>query len=283
MRILSFHIKTALSNMFRNIGINLLTIFSISVGLFLIAITTLTLNTLNRAVGEWTEGFGLVVYIMDSLDAESIIDLKARIENEPEVKEARFISKETAMSRLKKVLGEATLEGLDENPLPNSLEISLKQGNIQPDNVRRFAIRLKKIDGVEDVQFGEKWVGLLATAARRFTLFGSALGISLAVGIVFILSNTIKVLFYRRSNEIKILKLLGATSWFIRIPFLVEGIFFGSAAGVLASGASYGAAYWLGSGQALNVSLVWPTYAVILFGGVLGVVGSLLAVGRIRL
>ncbi len=283
MRILSFHIRTALSNMFRNIGINLLTIFSISVGLFLIAITTVTLNTLNRAVGEWTEGFGLVVYMMDSLDAESVKALKARVEDEPEVKEARFISREAAMSRLKKVLGEATLDGLDENPLPNSLEISLKQGNIQPEKIREFAVRLKDFDGVEDVQFGEKWVALLAAAARRFTLFGSALGISLAIGIVFILSNTIKVLFYRRSNEIKILKLLGATSWFIRIPFLVEGIFFGSAAGVLAAGASYGAAYWLSSEQAMTVTLLWPAYVVILFGGALGVIGSLLAVGRIRL
>ncbi len=283
MRILSFHIRTALSNMFRNIGINLLTIFSISVGLFLIAITTVTVNTLNSAVSEWTEGFGLVVYLMDSLDDESIKALKAEVENEPEVKDARFISRETAMSRLKKVLGEATLDGLDENPLPNSLEISLRQGNVQPEKVREVAARLKRLEGVEGVQFGEKWVGVLANAARRFTLFGSALGISLTVGIIFILSNTIKVLFYRRSNEIKILKLLGATSWFIRIPFLVEGVLFGSAAGLLASGASYGAAYWLGSGHALPPNLVWPTHAVILFGGALGIIGSLLAVGRIRL
>lgn len=282
-----FHVNTAASNIARNKGINLLTIFSITVGLFLIAVTAITLSTLKGAVREWTRGFGIVVYLKDNTDQAAIRSLKSRIERETGVKEARFIPRSAAMASLKTVLGEDILEGLDENPLPDSIEITLTEDRLNAEFVRDTARRVKTYPGVEDVQFGEQWVGALFGVARHFTLAGTAVGFALTVGILFILSNTIKILFYRRTNEIDILKLLGATRWFIRIPFMVEGIFFGLSSGLLASLLLQAALVWLSAGNAIPVLFPVAPFAIsillVLFGGILGLAGSLIAVGRIRL
>jgi len=282
-----FHVNTAASNIARNKGINLLTIFSITVGLFLIAVTAITLSTLKGAVREWTRGFGIVVYLKDNTDQAAMRSLKSKIEREAGVKEARFIPRSAAMASLKTVLGEDILEGLDENPLPDSIEITLSEDRLNAEFVRETARRVKTYPGVEDVQFGEQWVGALFGVARHFTLAGTAVGFALTVGILFILSNTIKILFYRRTNEIDILKLLGATRWFIRIPFMVEGVFFGLSSGLLASLLLQAALVWISAGNAIPVLFPVAPFAIsillVLFGGILGLAGSLIAVGRIRL
>ncbi|MBI5142536.1 MAG: ABC transporter permease [Nitrospirae bacterium] len=282
-----FHINTAASNIARNKGINLLTIFSITVGLFLIAVTAITLSTLKSAVREWTRGFGVVVYLKDNADQATVKSLKSRIEREAGVKEARFVPRSAAMASLKTVLGEDILEGLDENPLPDSIEITLTEDRLNAEFVRETARRVKTYPGVEDVQFGEQWVGALFGVARHFTLAGTAVGFALTIGILFILSNTIKILFYRRTNEIDILKLLGATRWFIRIPFMAEGIFFGLSSGLLASMLLQASLAWMSSGNAIPFVMPVTPFAIsillVLFGGILGLAGSTIAVGRIRL
>jgi len=287
MNTFKFHIITALSNISRNVGINLLTVFSIWVGLFLIAMTSVTITTLNSAVREWTSGFGIVVYLEDGLSPMSVQSIKARIEREQEVRAVRFVSKDTAMNSLREVVGESILAGLDDNPLPDSLELSLARESLNPADVRGLAERLKTMNGVKDIQYGRKWVDSIAGTAREVTLFGSALGVALSLGIIFILSNTIKIVFYRRANEIEILKLLGATRWFIRFPFLVEGTLVGLTAGGLAALAAWGGIEWLATGHGLLVSLPWPMHlavgSVVLFGSLLGLAGSFVSLGRIRL
>jgi len=287
MKTSRFHIRTALSNISRNMGINLLTVFSIWVGLFLIAITAITVVTLNSAVREWTSGFGIVVYLDDGLSPMSVESVKARIERQDGVKDVSFVSRENAMESLRDVVGESILAGLDDNPLPDSLELSLENDNLNPENVRKLAGQLEAMDGVKDIQYGRKWVDSIAGTAREVTLFGSVLGIALTLGIIFILSNTIKIVFYRRAHEIEILKLLGATRWFIRSPFLVEGTLVGLTAGGLAAMASWASIKYVATSHGLSVNLPWPMHvsvgSIILFGGLLGFAGSLFSLGRIRL
>lgn len=282
-----FHIRTALSNISRNMGINLLTVFSIWVGLFLIAMTAVTIATLDTAVQEWTSGFGIVVYLDDGLSPMSVQSVKARIERQEGVKTVRFVSKDNAIKSLRDVVGESILAGLDENPLPDSLEISLVRESLDPENVRKIAAELKEMNGVKDIQYGRKWVDTIAGTAQEVTLIGSVLGVALTLGIIFILSNTIKIVFYRRVNEIEILKLLGATRWFIRSPFLVEGALVGLTAGGLAALASWASIEWVAEAHSLSVSLPWPIHisagSIVLFGGLLGLAGSFVSLGRIRL
>jgi len=288
MNSLKFHFRTALSNIFRNIGINLLTVFSIGVGLFLIVITAITVASLQRAVEEWTRGFGVVVYLEDGLSAVSARSLKARIERDPEVLSARYVPREAALETLRKAVGEALLDGLGEkNPLPDSLELKPAADALEPSRVEALAERLAALPGVADVQFGRKWVESISRTARQAMLLGSALGVALSIGILFILSNTIKIDFYRRSTEVEILKLLGATRGFIRMPFLIEGGLVGLTAGLLAAAASVGAIQWLTAGQGLPVALPWSpgagVAAVVGFGALLGLAGSFVSLGRIRL
>jgi len=284
---LKFHFRTALTNMLRNIGINLLTIFSICVGLFLIVISVLTVTSLNRAVTDWTRGFGIVVYLEDTVSSVSAQSLKARIEREPSVERVHFVTRDHAMDALKRVVGASLLEGLEENPLPNSLEIALRSDRLDPRAVQVLSGRLRDLPGVQEVQYGKKWLDAIAKAAQQFTLFGTVIGVALTVGILFILSNTIKIVFYRRATEIEILKLLGATRWFIRTPFLMEGTLVGLLAGILAALASYGAVGWLTAGRGLPLTLPASpeagTLVIIAFGSLLGLAGSFVSLGRIRL
>ena len=284
---LSYHVRTAWISLARNAGINLLTIFSLAVGLSLVALTVLSVFGLHTAVKQWTSGFGMVAYLAEGLPAEAQDTLRERLAREPGIRSVDLVSSEEALRELKEVLGEEMLQGLEANPLPASFRLSLSTGNLDAGRVEELADRLSGMDGIVEVEYGRKWVERMAVAARQFGLAGSALGLSLGIGIIFILPNTIKILFYRRSQEIDILKLLGATQGFIRAPFLLEGVFFGVLSGGVAALGTYLTRNWVSGKFGLVLETPWPLQftepLIILLGAVLGLTGSFIALGRIRL
>lgn len=282
-----YHVRVALVNLARNAGINMLTVFSLAVGLSLIALTLLSVFSLKTAVREWTSGFGMVAYLEENLPEQDRHALSRQLEAESEIRSVVYVSPEDAMDELKRVLGDEMLQGIEENPLPASLKLSISHQDLDADRVRALAERLSTLQGVTEVEYGRKWLERMASAAHQFSLAGSALGLSLGIGIVFILSNTIKILFYRRAAEIDILKLLGATRGFIRAPFLIEGVFFGLLSGTVAAFCTLLARSWVVNVYGLSLQTPWTLSltepAIVLVGALLGLVGSFIALGRIRL
>lgn len=293
MRIFFFSIETALKSLWHEKWINLLTILSISIGLLIVsAFTTITRN-LDSVLKRWSKDFGLVVYLKDGLGTETEAMLKDYFLHDTDITNVKYISQEQAVQELREILGKQStvMEGLDVNPLPPSFELTLKSDLLDPAIVRQKASEISHLNGVEEVQYGEKWLSSLSTLSKIMNVSVLFLGGAVYIAIGFITYSTIKIFFYRRKDEIETLKLLGATRAFIRLPFVIEGLFIGVLAGISSSAALYG----LYSLVISKISVVLPSISIImvplpasayvpapLAGSLMSFIGSLVAVGKIK-
>ena len=293
MRTFIYSVQTAFKSILHDKWINLLTILSIGISLLILsAFVTITLN-MDSLLKRWSKSFGLVVYLDDSLNREAENTLKEFFQNDPDIIEVKYISKGEAVEELKLVLGSNAriIEELNENPLPSSLELRLKSELLKPSFVKQKAAQINNMTGVDEVQYGEKWLSSLNTISRIMKLSATFLGAAIFIAIIFITYNTIKIFFYRRNDEIETLKLLGATRGFIRLPFLIEGLLIGLIGGIISSLALFGihslilikGTEFLPAIRAMIISFPLEVYlSVPLAGAIMSFTGSLIAVGKIK-
>ncbi len=293
MRTFIYSFQTAFKSLLRDKWINLLTILSIGVSLLILStFVTITIN-MDSLLKRWSRSFGLVVYLDDRLNREAEDTLREFFQNDPDIIEVKYISKDQAVEELKLVLGSNAqiIEMLQENPLPSSFEINLKSELLEPSIVKQKAAQIKKMTGIDEVQYGEKWLSSLNTISRIMKFSATFLGTAVFIAIVFITYNTIKIFFYRRNEEIETLKLLGATKGFIKLPFLIEGLFIGLLGGIIGSLALFGihslilikGTEFLPAIRAMIISFPIEVYlSVPLAGAVMSFTGSLIAVGKIK-
>lgn len=293
MKAIIYSFQSVFRSLWREKWINLLTVLSISIGLSLLtAFIMLTLN-MDSVIQRWAKNFGLVVYLNENASAEEEAALKDRFSQDTDITEVKYISKELAIKELRATLGDNALilEGLDENPLPSSYELSLKSNLLEPEIVRKKALLIQQMKGVDEVQYGEKWLSSLYTISRTMKVGAIFIGCAIFIAITFITYSTIKIFFYRRKDEIETLKLLGATRIFIRLPFLLEGLIIGLLGGIISSLAIFGiysftsvkVIEFLPSFRLFMASLPFQVYVIVPFtGAAVSVIGSYIAVGKIR-
>lgn len=293
MRTFIYSIQMAFKSIMRDKWVNLLTIMSISISLLIISsFVTITIN-MDSLLKRWSKSFGLVVYLDDSMSIKAENTLKEFFLKDPDIIAIKHISKKEAIEELKIILGSNAqiIEGLKENPLPSSFELKLKSELLNPSFVKQKAAEINNMTGVDEVQYGEKWLSSLNTISRIMKLSAIFLGSAIFLAIIFISYNTIKIFFYRRNDEIETLKLLGATRGFIRLPFLIEGLFIGFTAGIIGSLALFGihsliltkGAEFMPAIRAMMISFPIEVYlSVPIAGAVMSFMGSFIAVGKIR-
>jgi cell division transport system permease protein len=173
------------------------------------------------------------VYIADGIDKAAVAAIGEEIKKLPGVAKVDFISKEEALKRFTEQLGEQKklLESLgNTNPLPDTYEVHMEK----PEQVREAGAKISKIAGVEDTRFGQEVIEQLFSLTRLLLIGGVVLIVFLALATLFIISNTIRITVFSRRREVNIMKYVGATDWFIRWPFLLEGIFLGLAGSFIA-------------------------------------------------
>lgn len=142
------------------------------------------------------------------------------------MKKSEYISKERALERFRERLGEqqSILNALgDNNPLPNGYDIKVER----PEQIKEIAQIIANIQGVENVRYGKEMVEKLFSLTKMIRTFGLIIIVFLALAATFIISNTIRLTVFARRREIGIMKYVGATDWFIRWPFLLEGMMLG--------------------------------------------------------
>ena len=293
MRVLFYALQSALKNLWAEKWINLLTTFSVGIGLLILsAFVTVTLN-MDSVLKKWGRSFGIVVYLDDSISAEATGTVREIFKNDPDVLEVIYISDDEALKELRSILGEdaSILENLESNPLPSSFELKLKRDLLEPVFVKKKAEELKKMSGIAEVQYGEKWLTSLNTVSRIMKASSIFLGGAILIAIIFITYNTIKIFFYRRKEEIETLKLLGATKSFIRLPFLIEGLVIGILGGIIGSLALFGihslivakGFNFMPSVRAIIISIPVEIFLSIpVAGALMSIAGSFFAVGKIR-
>jgi len=172
----------------------------------------------------------MVVFFLDKdLSPKETDELQRAILQSPLVDRVQFISQEQALQKFENNFPElrSILRSIETNPFPPSFEVLLKKNAATSPEIFRFIEEMRNTAGISDVQFNKDWVEKMRSLSRLAKAIGLFLGGILVLASFFIISNVIKLNVLARKNQIEILRLVGATNTFIRIPFLLEGGFLG--------------------------------------------------------
>lgn len=289
---MAYSFKSALQSLCREKWINILSILTVTSSLLMITLTLFSLYNIELFTNRLPERFSMVAYLKNTLTPEETQDIINTLQKREDIGTAKYISKEDALKELRQTLKDSgyILEGLDENPLSSSIELKLKKEFVTVHSTKQISEDIKKVEGIDDVYYGEKiaeTINLLKKSLRNSSII---IFLIIATGVIFVIYSTVKILFYRRKSEIEILKLLGATKGFIRAPFLIEGGiigFSGGALGIIGALLFYFAVtYRLSKVIPILKALVFPLEILVLLpaiGIMLGIIGSVIAIGRLRL
>ena len=195
------------------------------VGVFLLLYVNL------RAAAGWLQDdVRIMVYLEDRLAADSVADIEQQLRNDQAVASLLYISKEQALGEFKAQFPSEShlLEGLGQNPLPASFVVAISPSFRSPDAINRWAQRVRQVAGVSKVDYNQDWIDALATMIHSIELVAIGIGVILSAAAVTIIANTIRLTLFARRDEIAILRLIGATTSFIHIPYLLEGAVLGA-------------------------------------------------------
>lgn len=288
---LPYAFNISIQSLIRDKWINLLSMLTIATGLFIISLAFFTAYNIEMATQKLPEKFTMLVYLEDNLQKESIDQIMNSIKQNNAVFSVKYISKEDALKELKTALKNSNyiFEGLDENPLPDALELKLRKDVIGLATVKQISEEVIKIKGVSELDYGEKFLSTIHYLRIGIKTIGIILAIILSTGIIFVCYSTVKMLYYRRKEEFETFKLLGATRGFIRAPFIFEGAVIGIGGGLL-SLIGMSVFYYM---VVLKFSVTIPLFKMIQYpadfflilpfaGMLLGIAGAALALGRLK-
>ncbi|MBO4853322.1 MAG: permease-like cell division protein FtsX [Schwartzia sp.] len=227
-------IRETMLSLKRNSWMSFASIGTVAVSLFVFGMFLILVVNMNRMTDSLESQVEISVYVKDEVNEGGIRTLEERITAMQGIESVKFVDREKAMERFRDRLGDQQflLDALgDTNPLPNSFEVRV----IRPDMVRTAAEAIAELPGVETAKYGQDVVEHLFDITRLVRLFGLALMFVLALATLFIISNTIRLTVFARRKEVAIMKYVGATDWFIRWPFLLEGVVLGCLGGIVAA------------------------------------------------
>lgn len=192
----------------------------------------LTLNASNF-MNRLESDLEMMVFVEDSLDKAQLVNMEKEIKSLPGVKSVQFISKDQALTNLQSKFADKKYDlkqTVGDNPLPNSFEVKAEN----PKDVAKVAKQIFKLEGVYKVNYGQGLVERLFQITRWVRIISIIVIILLALGAVFLIATTIRLAIFSRRKEVYLMKLIGATDWFVRWPFFIEGILLGSLGALLA-------------------------------------------------
>ena len=291
IRIWIYYFKHAVSNILSNQWIHFISIGTISISLLLFGAFTLFFVNVNTWMVEWGQSLSMSVYLNDGIQRDVKDEIESIIKGLPGAEITGYISKEKAEADLIAALGEQAglLDGITSNPLPASFEITFKDRKEHKVDAKRIKVFLEQLEGVDEVQYSQQRLQRLEDPIYILNLGRLPVGGLFSVAVLFIITNTIKLTIYSRRDEIEIFKLVGATDWFVKIPFLIEGAIQGVLSGFIALLILF-LAYSLFSFKTVHIfglpvmDIVFLPYGymllIFIFSLLLGLTGSFIAVGR---
>ena len=232
-----YSLRQAFKQLFRNKGMSFASIFSITAMMIILALFLFLSININYLTENVKDQFGTIeIILLDETTEEQSDEMMAELRNLSGVEDVMFISKDMAMEQFKISWGSNAylLDGLDENPLPNSIRITLS--DLESGDL--IVSYIGRMEGVEDVRFYRDEVSKvikISSAIQRGALIVIAF---LVVISIIVVANTIKLTVMAREDEISIMRYIGATNWFIRGPMFIEGILIGGLSAAIAVGLS---------------------------------------------
>ena len=288
-------IKEGFRNIYQNRVISIAAIGVLMACLLLVGSSMLFTINVNELVGYFESQNEIMVFLDDDVEGEELTEFDAKIKNIANVSSAVFISREEGLRDWMEELGDdgTLLEWLlDDNPLQNSYRVTVKDLSFMEDTVNMIA----DINGVDTISASNEVARAVTGLKQAVTLGGMAVVTILAAVSLIIVANTIRITVFNRRKEISIMKYVGATDAFIRLPFLSEGILLGFISATIAFFLLWGGYYALGqwltgsaliwaelvTGQLVSFeSVAIKLYLSFLGAGVaIGGLGSVLFVGK---
>jgi cell division transport system permease protein len=287
---LFYFISEAFRGLRANSLVNLLAVGTISMAMLIVGFFLLAFINLHAVVKTLGDRLEISVYLKDGTTDHEKDFLLDRLKAEPGVQKVTYLSKADALALFRKELKgqEPLLQGLGENPLPDSYEISVDHRSADADRIEAMAKKFSGYPGVEDVSYGKEGAKMLSVLFKLVTYGGAALAVLLGVSVVFIISNSVRLALYSRGQEIELMQWIGATRGFIQGPFLIEGMMLAMLGSALAVGIIAAVYYALPQEALLFLSrtngldFLPPSVvaSMIIGGSLLGLAGALVSVAR---
>jgi cell division transport system permease protein len=293
VRAVYYFFQEALTSLWRSRLINAVSVGTIAISLFVFGSFLTVASNLTSVIAEWSRKVQMSFYLEDGLEERIRLSLENRLRDEPAVKDIAFVSRDDAIARFRDLFREmSTLpEDLGQNPLPASIEVTIRPGPKAPEDVERLARTYSSAPGVEDVQYDLLWIQRLTIVVRLVRWVGGFLGGILVLASVFTISNVIRLTVYARQDELDIMRLVGATQSYVKGPFVVEGMLQGGLGGLASIGLLWVAFRFLARdavaasdilGRAVIFLPLSLCLTIVVGGMTVGILGSLISLGRTR-
>jgi cell division transport system permease protein len=289
MRVNYFFSET-FANLKRNLLMTIAAISTVAISLLLLGGVLILGLIVTNITYTWEAKVEVSAYLLDDITDGELQGLTADITAMPEVQDVDYVSKGAAYEEFKQLYRDQPelYESLPRDALPASLRVKLFDAN----DSEEIAARISGSPGVEEVKFGGEIIKRLLQVNSLLRTITFGMSLVLMVAAAALIANTIRLAIYARREEIGIMKLVGATNWFIRVPFILEGVF-AAMVGAIASGAVILAVNGLvfsRMGEALpflraafaftNGELLSVMLSLIVVGMVVGIIGSSMALRR---
>ncbi len=224
-----YFLEGALNNLWQYRARNAFSVTIICLSFLIVGVFFSLSNNLQYLANQLSENMIVVFFLDADISPQQLGVLREKIRQYPAVVQLRYVSREESLERFQKNFPELQeiLKDLRTNPFPACFEATLRKEAFMSQEVVAFIQQIRGLAGVEDVQFNRDWVEKMQSLSRLVRAVGFFLGGILILASFFIISNVIRLNVFARKGEIEILRLVGATNTFIRLPFLLEGITLG--------------------------------------------------------
>lgn len=286
-----YFIKDAFKSIVRNKTLSIASMATVAATLFILGVVTLTMVNVDKAVAHIGSKIEVKVFIKDDITSDQQDALRGKLESIEGVKEVTLETKEQALEKVKEQMkddAEILTAGFDEkNPFPGSFTVKVTK----PEVVDTIIENVKTADGVETIKDARDIIDKISKLTSSVKVVGIIAFIVFILVSLFLIGNTIKITVYSRKREIGIMKYVGATDWFIRWPFIIEGVILGIAGGIVSTIIlNIGYAMIVNSISAetlfgftlVGVSYIWKVivWEFILSGIFIGTVGSIISMRK---
>lgn len=286
------HFKTSLVNLWRNGAMTFSSIFAVTITLLLIGVISVLALNVQDISANIEEGVRIYVKLERSIDENAENEAGKQIKQLKGVASATYFSKDEELSKLIDKQGEDGKELFesyrDDNPLGAAYEVEAKD----PTQLASLAKKIKDIPNVNSVNYGGDSTQSMVSTLNTIQTSGTVFIVGLVIVALFMISNTIKITITARSTEISIMRMVGASNWYIRIPFMLEGMLiglFGAIIPIFVLVYGYGALYNYTGGSLMSSMLVLKApmpfirdFSFILagLGAGVGLIGSFVSIRR---
>jgi len=286
---LAYFVRETLISLRRNLMMTIAGIITVAISLFLFGGILLVQSTVDHGTQQWKHGIELEIFMKVDAPASQVNDIQNQLKSDPNVKSFRYLDKNDAYAIFKKEFSDqpALVESTKPADLPESFRVAPTKAQLTQPLAEKYNSQL----GVDTVITAEQQIKRLLTATRWIRLTFIAMASVLLASSLFLIVNTIRLATFARRREIEVMKLVGASNWFVRIPFMAEGFVQGAIGAGFAFGLIWAlkiiianllrhqqnllSTFRVTSADAIGIGVI-----VLLIGAAIGVIGSTIGLRR---